>query len=179
MDRFTRDNPCTVCGGWDSMKRSIGRRCFGFVSGDGKYAHCTRVEFGQNIELNEKTNTYPHLLSGQCRCGVRHTAAMHATIEDVPTKRRLVAKYSYRDQDGVLLSQVLRFEPRRFSQRRPDGDGGWISNLDGVARVLYRYPELLAANPDRWVYVVEGEKDVESLAKAGLLATTNPGGARR
>jgi hypothetical protein len=45
---------------------------------------------------------------------------------------------------------------------------------------LYRLPELLAAleeRPDRWVVVVEGEKDADNLTALGLLATTNSGGA--
>jgi hypothetical protein len=41
----------------------------------------------------------------------------------------------------------------------------------------YRLPELLAADPERAVFVVEGEKDVNRLVDLGLVATTNAGGA--
>ena len=44
-------------------------------------------------------------------------------------------------------------------------------------RVLYRLPDLLNAPPERPVFVVEGEKDVETLASLGLIATTNAMGA--
>jgi hypothetical protein len=71
----------------------------------------------------------------------------------------------------------VRFEPKSFSQRRPDGTGGWIWNLNGVERVLYRLPELLAADPAETIWLPEGEKDVEALVAAGLVATTNPMGA--
>jgi hypothetical protein len=91
--------------------------------------------------------------------------------------RREVAAYDYRDDNGVLLFQVVRFEPKDFAQRRPDGNGGWVWNLKGVRRALYRLPELLAADPAAWVVVVEGEKDADRLAAAGLIATSNPGGA--
>jgi hypothetical protein len=90
-------------------------------------------------------------------------------------KRRIVATYDYTDEQGQLLYQVIRYEPKSFSQRRPDGKGGWIYNLEGVRRVLYRLPEFLSG-PDP-VIVVEGEKDVESLRRLGLNATTNPMGA--
>jgi hypothetical protein len=46
------------------------------------------------------------------------------------------------------------------------------------AYVLYRLPELLAADPADTVFFVEGEKDVETLRALGLVATTNPGGAK-
>lgn len=84
--------------------------------------------------------------------------------------------YDYRDEGGVLRYQVLRGPEKRFWQRRPDGNGGWINDLKGVAPVLYRLPELLA-RPDETVFVVEGEKDADRLRREGVLATTNSGGA--
>ena len=90
---------------------------------------------------------------------------------------KIVATYDYRDAGGTLLYQVVRFDPKGFRQRRPDGNGGWVWKMDGVERVLYRLPELLAADPAAWVFVVEGEKDVDALVKLGLVATCNPGGA--
>jgi hypothetical protein len=92
-------------------------------------------------------------------------------------RRKIVATYGYQDQNGQLLFQVVRFDPKDFRQRRPNGRGEWIWNLDGVDRVLYRLPELLRAAAYATVYVVEGEKDCDSLHKRGLTATTNPGGA--
>jgi 5S rRNA maturation endonuclease (ribonuclease M5) len=88
--------------------------------------------------------------------------------------REIVATYDYLDEGGKLLYQVVRFEPKTFRQRKPDGNGGWIWNLNGVRRVPYRLPELQTAEQ---VFIVEGEKDVESLRSLGLVATTNPGGA--
>ena len=93
-----------------------------------------------------------------------------------PMRRRVVAAYDYRDPGGELLFQVVRFEPKDFRQRRPDGKGGWLWDLSGVERVPYRLPELLA-DPRQPVIVVEGERDVESARSLGLVATCNPGGA--
>lgn len=90
------------------------------------------------------------------------------------------ARYPYRDRDGNLLFEVLRYRQpngkKTFRQRQPDGSGGWRYDLDGLTRVLYRLPELLA-HPDQPVWLVEGEKDADSLAELGLTATTAAQGA--
>ena len=91
-------------------------------------------------------------------------------------KFHIKAEYNYRDEQGNLLYQAVRLEPKDFRQRRPDGNG-WSWSLQGVPRVLYRLPELLAADPDDYVFIVEGEKDVENLRVLGLVATCNVGGA--
>jgi len=91
-------------------------------------------------------------------------------------KRKIVAEYNYHDENGNLLFQVVRFEPKDFRQRRPDGNGGWIWNLNGTRRVLYRLPLLLTATQ---VLLPEGEKDVDNLVDAGFVATTNAGGVNK
>ena len=91
-----------------------------------------------------------------------------------PSKRKLVAVYSYTDAQGVLSFQVVRYSPKSFRQRRPDGLDGWIWNLEGVPHVLYNLPALLKAGD---VFVVEGEKDADLLASWNLAATCNSGGA--
>ena len=87
-----------------------------------------------------------------------------------------VASYSYQDELGSLLFQTVRFEPKDFRQRRPNGNDRFIWNLDGVRLVLYRLPEILRRTTES-VFICEGEKDVQSLEKIGLLATCNPMGA--
>jgi hypothetical protein len=94
-----------------------------------------------------------------------------------PGQRRIVATYDYHDQHGELLFQVVRYDSKDFRQRRPDGNGGWTWNLNGVDRVLYRLPELLRAAAYATVFICEGEKDCNALHEHGLIATTNPGGA--
>ncbi len=96
---------------------------------------------------------------------------------------KIVATYDYTDEAGNLLYQTVRLEPGRdgkkkdFFQRRPNDRGGWINNLKGVRRVPYRLPELIESSPDETIWIVEGEKDVESLRALGLIATCNVGGA--
>jgi hypothetical protein len=71
-----------------------------------------------------------------------------------------------------VLSRKLRYDPKGFSQCKPDGDGGWIENVDGVRRVPYRLPELIeAVANERPMFIAEGEKAVEALVGLGVPAT--------
>ena len=88
----------------------------------------------------------------------------------------IVATYDYDDETGVLLYQSVRLDPKRFYQRRPDSQGGWLNNLGPVRKVIYRLADLTALRPAR-VLIVEGEKDVEAAWALGLPATTNAAGA--
>jgi hypothetical protein len=91
---------------------------------------------------------------------------------------RAVAVYDYTDAMGNLIFQTVRYDPKDFRQRQPDGKGGHIWSLKGVQPVPYRLPDLIEAIANRrTVAVVEGEKDVDNLAKIGITATCNHGGA--
>ena len=63
---------------------------------------------------------------------------------------RVVARYSYCDEDGTVLFRVERIEPgpegkpKTFRQRRPDGNGKWIGSVRGVRPVPYRLPKVVA-----------------------------------
>lgn len=89
------------------------------------------------------------------------------------SKREIVDTYGYTNEAGELLFEVVRFEPKDFRQRRPEGNG-WAWNLGKVRRVLYRLPEL---QDQEVVYVAEGEKDADRMRSIGLVATCCPGGA--
>lgn len=92
-------------------------------------------------------------------------------------KSEIVDCYNYRDEQGQILFQVCRMKPKDFRQRVPKPEGGWQWKVKGVRRVLYRLPDLVAADPKSPVVVCEGEKDADRLRKLGLTATCNPGGA--
>lgn len=87
--------------------------------------------------------------------------------------------YRYEDEDGQLLYEVVRRDPKSFRQRRPDGRGGWVWDLSGVRRVPYRLPALrkAIANSES-IFFVEGEKDADRLVSLGLTATTTSQGAK-
>ena len=95
-------------------------------------------------------------------------------VEKPKTGRTIAATYDYTDEHGNLLYQSVRYQPKTFRQRRPDGAGGWSWNLQGVTRVPYRLREILG---QRIVLVTEGEKDADRLSALNYAATTNVGGA--
>lgn len=94
-------------------------------------------------------------------------------------RSRIANTYDYEDPNGKLAYQVLRFEPKDFRQRRPDGAGGWIWDLKGVTRLPYRLPHLQKTPLDVPVWIAEGERDADTLARIGFVASTNSGGAGR
>lgn len=84
--------------------------------------------------------------------------------------QKIVSAYDYKDAGGKLLYQVVRFDPKDFRHRQPDGSGGWTwKGADHC--VLYRLPELLKF-PDATAFVCEGEKDADRVASLGYCATT-------
>ncbi len=87
---------------------------------------------------------------------------------------RVVAEYIYRNADGTPHAMAVRLDPKDFRQKRWNGSGwDW-----GGAKppIPYRLPELKAAVHNT-VFVCEGEKDCDNLAKHGFIATTNIAGA--
>jgi hypothetical protein len=179
--RFTKAHPCPICGGHDAKERGAGERCYGFMSSDGEWSHCSREEYAGSIDLNPKTEGFPHKLTGECKCGTQHGPDNNVTkLHPKSRKGRIVKTYDYTDEIGELLFQTVRYEdPKDFRQRRPNGSGGWEWNLTGVRRVLYHLPELLKADKDTTIYLCEGEKDVDRLREEDLVATTNPMGAKK
>jgi hypothetical protein len=102
------------------------------------------------------------------------------------TRTEHVCDYIYTDTAGNPVVKVARFAEygpsgevvgKNFRQSRHEG-GRWVSGLGGVTVPLYRLPEVAAAvTTGRPVLVVEGEKDADRAAEAGLVATTASGGA--
>jgi putative DNA primase/helicase len=155
--------------------------------GDGYLARCPAHD-DRRASLSVKEDGDRLLVN--CHAGCATPAILRAlgiTFSDLflsaPARRngasggQVIATYDYQAEDGTLLYQVLRKLPKDFVQRRPDGAGGWTWKLGNTRRVLYRLPELLAADPAVTVYVVEGEKGVDRLRLAGAVATCSPHGA--
>lgn len=110
--------------------------------------------------------------------------------------RRITRTFPYVDQHGELIMEICRFDsgdPKCLPRRpaRPDDpqdaisvdkDGSqwvWAGPLAGDEPfdVLYRLPELLAADKSRMVFVTEGEPDADELAELGFVSVTNAFGA--
>ena len=72
MRRHTRESPCLICDGHESMPQGRGARCWGFLSSDGLYEHCTREEFAGPLATHAGSGAFAHRLDGECRCGQFH-----------------------------------------------------------------------------------------------------------
>ena len=82
---------------------------------------------------------------------------------------RKVAVYPYETQTGDLVAQKVRFEPKTFRWHSPDPDNpGRFIPGKAMGVTLYCLPDLIDA---RVVVIVEGEKAVDRLMAAGIVAT--------
>ncbi len=98
---------------------------------------------------------------------------MRDLFPDAGRRRRVeVAVYQYRDAAGKLVYEKVRYEPKDFRLRRPDGKGGYIYHLEGVQPLLYNLPALMKRKS---ALFVEGEKDCETARRLSLVATTSGG----
>jgi len=98
-----------------------------------------------------------------------------------------VERYPYADRDGRLVQEVLREEctaegarHKRFRQLFVTGTGRHVSRKpEGFYPVLYRAPQVAdAVWEGSEVWLLEGEKDVHSAERLGLVATTNTQGGK-
>lgn len=93
-------------------------------------------------------------------------------------KREIKQTYDYTDKSGQLIFQVVRFEPKSFSQRHPGGKTGWVWNMKDIEPVIYHLPDVLeAVKTGQTIWITEGEKDADNARAMGLVATTSPMGA--
>jgi hypothetical protein len=86
-------------------------------------------------------------------------------------------RYIYKDAGGAPFMRVTRTTNKTFPTEHRQ-NGRWVFGWPKTV-VPYRLPEMLAAPATEPVWFCEGEKDVNNLAALGLVATTNPGGAKK
>jgi 5S rRNA maturation endonuclease (ribonuclease M5) len=153
------------------------------ATGVGKWESCCPAHADRVPSLSIGSGADDRVLL-HCQAGCELTdvlASLDLTAGDLfaaDGNGRPAVEYVYTDAAGEVVMKVARRPGKRFAQARPDGSGGWVWNLQGVERVLYRLPRVLAGVAlEQTVYIAEGEKDVAALERAGVIATTNPGGA--
>jgi KaiC/GvpD/RAD55 family RecA-like ATPase/5S rRNA maturation endonuclease (ribonuclease M5) len=136
----------------------------------------------------ESGGTYAHLLSGVCRCGITHGTrigggkAIGSSSSNGATgsHHKEPARYVYEDESGVPLfcvNIIGHGSAKIIWQEHWDG-ASWTKGLNGCKRVLFRLKELHNAHLAKTVYLVEGERDVETLRSRDRIATTSSGGAQ-
>jgi hypothetical protein len=84
-------------------------------------------------------------------------------------KVKEICRYQYISTEGELLFEKIRFEPKNFTIVNPHGygDGGHKGALYNAQNLNYIDGKV--------IYIVEGEKDVDTLTELGLLACTSGG----
>ncbi len=89
----------------------------------------------------------------------------------------VVATYSYNNQDtnncDMVVFRLIKDDKKTFRQAHQSADG-WHMKAPDKPWPIYNRSRLLGATS---VVIVEGEKDVQTLHKFGIVATTSPGGA--
>jgi len=134
----------------------------------------------ENPSLTASCNSEKILVKCQAGCTFKEIVSVlemkqsqFFTPKEKTPPKKIVATYRYDDKDGGHVMDVVRFKPKGFRPRRPDGK--WT--LDGVTRVPYLLPQMLAAIKEgKDIILLEGEKDCDNAEKFGLVATTFAGG---
>jgi 5S rRNA maturation endonuclease (ribonuclease M5) len=133
----------------------------------------TTTQVCQSLEDTDKVLLYCH---AGCtyeaiakELGVNHTAP--AGKPESYQGNPIVAWYQYRDEQGRILYEIARIQKGSDKDFRPYCHGQF--KLNGQQKVLYRLPELIKAPVGDWVFLCEGEKDADNVARLGLVATTN------
>lgn len=146
--------------------------------GGGLIELCARTKFG-NMEsgaiqqAQEFLGEWLHLKEVQLRKASSTGRSRHdELVADGFIEK---ARYNYTDLNGNLIYFVCRMEhptkKKEFVQGTPDHWG-----ISDITPIPYNWPTVAASD---WCVVVEGEKDVETLKKLGVPATTNSGGAKK
>ena len=131
--------------------------------GKGGVWHCHACNVGGGLYDFEKR------MFGESRDDGQLWDAIYKLTGAVPSEDRqnrslgpVVATYEYRDEDGKLLFQKQRHEPKTFTQRAPKGTG-WVYSLQGIRKPLYNLGQVMAS---RIIFICEGEKDCNNLTTA-------------
>jgi DNA polymerase len=93
------------------------------------------------------------------------------------TRSPVIEDYIYRAADKRMHMKVERTSAKTFPTYCWNG-GAWEPHWPKEV-VPYRLPELFATPASMLVVITEGEKDADTAARYGFVATTNPGGAEK
>lgn len=164
-------------------------RLKGVKGGNGKWTACCPAHDDKSPSLSVKLGMDERILL-KCHAGCDNEAicaAIGLKLSDLFTDKRehddnlhqtkqrgkIVEVYHYVDELGNPLFEVCRMEPKDFRHRRVV-DGAHVWGRGDARLVLYNLPAVVKAET---VWVVEGERDANTLIDLGHVATCNSGGA--
>jgi hypothetical protein len=182
-----RCGPCPKCGGEDRFSINTKKGVW----------NCRQCDVGGDvIKLVEHLDSVDFIGACTTLAGEPPPKPNGKDRTGTKPKKVVVAEYPYRDESGAVAFVVERIEyqspdgsfvikdgkrKKTFSQKRPDPDhpGEWLWNVDGVAVLPYRLPDLVGAiATGRPALIVEGERKADLLWSWGIAATCNAGGQR-
>lgn len=191
--KIERVGSCPQCGGEDRFAVNTAKQVFNCRGCGAKGSVIDLVMFLDGVDFAAAVNTLaPSKANG--RDGEASKAAKESQRATLLKKIR-IASFEYHDAGGALVFVADRYQFKRrdggfedkdgkpkktFGQRRPDPDrlGEWIHNVEGIASLIYRLPEVIeAVASDHPIVVVEGEAKANLLASWNIAATCNSGGA--
>jgi hypothetical protein len=172
--------PCPKCGGDDRFAVNVPKQVW----------HCRSCGVGGDvIKLVEHLDGVAFIDACTMLAGEPLTPSLRKVV---------VAEFQYDTADGVVAFVVERIEFRRadgsfvlgkdgkrkksFRQKRPDPNrtGAWLWNVNGVAAVPYKLPQLIEAiSNKRMVVIAEGERKADLLWSWNIPATCCAGGAKK
>jgi len=93
----------------------------------------------------------------------------------------ITAEYVYEDAVGNPVHKAIRraspVSGRKTFSQASLVNGRWVPGTANTVLVLYRLPQLLDSETRETVFIVEGERDVETLVSLDVVATTNVSGS--
>lgn len=193
--RWSEANPCQVCTGFPSLPSGRSVRCYGFLSSDARYAHCTREEYAVGLPCTTASGTYAHRLTGTCRCGSSHGTAQRSrlarrvvqtspgglTLRDYSVQKRLPFDFlqglglrdvTYAGESAILIPYPDAKGGAPVSRFRTLGGHRWKK---GAKARAYGLDRLALARTVGYSVLVEGESDAQTLWYHDVPALGLPG----
>lgn len=90
------------------------------------------------------------------------------------SKPKVIAEYVYTDLNGAPVAKKLRYSNKSFCWLKPNGKGGWAKGRNGKVPLFNSFN----VKDIDTLYIVEGEKDVQTLSLYGKSAVSLPDGAK-
>jgi DNA polymerase len=150
--------------------------------------HCddkARMAMASNISEAPENGANPARTQGIAQKPVSNSSyANQSHGNSGPKQGQSIARFLYAHPNQPNYLRVDKHTTangeNRYYQHHWNGHR-WVYGVKGTyaeTKIPYRLLELIAAPAEEAVWICEGEKDTDNVAALGLIATTNPGGAK-
>jgi len=123
IERKTNSQYMALCPNCKDKKRE-----HFYFNSEGVY-NCQKCEIKGNARTYLKE--FAHITDAR---EIRKILHQYGLSDGTKKQRKIVATYDYDDLSGKLVHQTVRYDPKKFLQRRPDGKGGWVWNIKNIKR---------------------------------------------